>query len=470
MSTTSLFTRVTKFVPGELGNPRENRLTEILGGVLERVPGLARTLAMLWLDPQQPNAHHRERAATASSSTHAGLAKLEDDGTPLVSTQVNVPGGFVDLELRFSGDTGARVDDVVVWVEVKHGTEPHDGQLGTYLRALDAGHLALGGVATVVLLDQRHKLPYQDETEVPVVVAQRSWEQTGREIQRFKPPDEVSAWLCQELLSYLQEENLMDPVALGPEHLTALAYAGQASKALEAICERAERHIASQFRAPDATGPRTGCYGEGYWATWGDGTWLEWHILRRGGHGPLEIRAGACTAKRAQFNPDLERQLTQGIPIGADLVVFDRWQGPKERLMRVARPQDVLVGADLDAQARSLRAGLSRRWQQPTCNAPHTSSRSARFRARERFCVEAPLLLFKAEVASLIGTDRHRPPPARGVDLPRWAPVGRPSVSRARSCIAPDTVVRSPPPPQPSRMRRPWKLSGSRFSRSTVAA
>lgn len=352
--TTSLFKRVTKFVPRELGNPRENRLTEVFASVLERVPGLGRSLVEIWLCPDETRDGHHERAPSSAAAAWERVRQMADDGVPLVATQLHVPGGFVDLELRFPGDTGVRRDDVVIWVEIKHGTEPHSGQVSTYLDALAARHTSFGGVGAMVLLDQRHKLPYTDQTEVPLSVAQRSWEQAGREVQRFAAPDDVSGWLCEQLLSYLQEENLMDPVALGPEHLTALAYAGQANKALEAICERAADHITRRFRTPTDTGPRKGYYGEGYWASWGDGVWLEWHLLRRGGHGPLEIRAGLCADKRREFDPEIERKLSQGIQIGGDLVVFERWQGPHERLMRVARPQDVLVGVDLDAQADSL--------------------------------------------------------------------------------------------------------------------
>lgn len=276
---------------------------------------------------------------------------MAHDGRPLVSTQVHVRGGIVDLALRFSTDTGARVNDVVVWIEVKHGIEPHSEQLATYQKALALDHLSRGGAGAVVLLDRLHNLPYEDHAEAPPEIAQRSWQETARHIHQFEAPDSVSAWLCHELLFYLQEENLMTPAAIGPEHLTALAYAGEANRALEEICERTEHLVTSQFRKADDTHSR---YGEGYWASWGDGTWLEWHVLRKGHYGPLEVRAGLCAYRRTQFEPEVERQLGQGIQISDDLVAFDRWQGPSERLMRVARPQDVLVGAGLDAQANSL--------------------------------------------------------------------------------------------------------------------
>jgi hypothetical protein len=154
----------------------------------------------------------------------------------------------------------------------------------------------------------------------------------------------------------------MDPIALGPEHLCALAFSRQAHAALEEICIRAQPKISRVLDDPETHNAR---YGEGYWASWprmpasavdeGDGAWLEWHILPQDSSGAIEIRAGLSIERHAAFDVELESRLTDVITIGDDeRVVFRRWRGPKERLMRVGRPQDVLIGADLDAQADSL--------------------------------------------------------------------------------------------------------------------
>lgn len=281
MHTSSLFSRVSRYVRREFVDPGENRLTEVLAAVLERVPGLARALAVSWLDPDQHHAGRRERAASIGDVWDR-IKILPVDVIPRVRTQVALAGRFVDLELRFALEGGARADDVVVLVEVKHGIEPHGGQLAAYRDAL----ASMECQGAVVLLDHRRKLPYTDPAQVPAEVAQRSWESTGREIQRFPSPDGVSAWLCEELLTYLQEESLMDPTALGPEHLTALAYEGQAHAALAEICARAEGHVARLFAEPNRSAKR---YGKGYEARWPRITtstrdseyapWPEWHIL-----------------------------------------------------------------------------------------------------------------------------------------------------------------------------------------------
>ena len=49
----SIFRRVTRHVLSEDRNSREDRLTEVTAAVLERVPGLARHLALQWLHPSR---------------------------------------------------------------------------------------------------------------------------------------------------------------------------------------------------------------------------------------------------------------------------------------------------------------------------------------------------------------------------------------------------------------------------------
>lgn len=66
-----------------------------------------------------------------------------------VRTQRFTSGGwFVDLELRFGEQSAADADDVVVWVQAKHGARLHDRQLQNYLD----DHAALGVRGAVVVL------------------------------------------------------------------------------------------------------------------------------------------------------------------------------------------------------------------------------------------------------------------------------------------------------------------------------
>lgn len=396
----SLFSRVTRYVPADAGDPGENRITEVLAAVLERVPGLARRLAEMWLDPDQDQAPSEERAAPATEEAWRRVGALPPDVLPRVRTQVSVPNGYVDLELRFPTVSGTAVDEILLWVEIKHGIEPHDDQLQRYLDELDRFNRG-----AVILLDHRRRLPHK--TQVPTQVPQRSWERTGHEIERFagqkierfEGSDAIQRWLCGQLLTYLREENLMDPKALGPEHLTALAYADQAERGLAWICERAAGRISVLFREqePRGGGNRKAVYGEGYWASWyptpsvaasdrWGSAWLEWHIARDGGirtgaplahevlngSGAIQIRAGLSVERQAGFDAELQRLLEQGIDIGGEVAIFHRWRGDNERLMRVARPQDVLVGNDLTAQAEFLA-----RWVTATLTAVETAGTAA---------------------------------------------------------------------------------------------
>ncbi len=70
---------------------------------------------------------------------------LAEDGLVLrgVRTQRPTYGGkAVDLEMRFGRPQDQDADDIVVWVEAKHGASPHEHQLSNYLR--DIAQLARG--------------------------------------------------------------------------------------------------------------------------------------------------------------------------------------------------------------------------------------------------------------------------------------------------------------------------------------
>src|SRR4051794_82052 len=96
----SLFRRVTRYPPGPLSTPAENRLTEAFATVLQFADdSLATALLEDW-----------------------GMSAR---GSVSVRTQVWSAGGRrVDLQLFF--------DDSVCWVEVKHGAPLHRDQLSNY--------------------------------------------------------------------------------------------------------------------------------------------------------------------------------------------------------------------------------------------------------------------------------------------------------------------------------------------------
>jgi hypothetical protein len=231
----SLFSRLVRWRASDARTPAEDRLTEVFAAVLERVPGLALELARGWLDPA--NTAAGERASEASRPLWNALARVEPLTLPRVLTQVPAAGRRVDIELRFASVVEGPLD-LIVRVEVKHGTHPHSGQIPDYLDSMPPAR-----ESAVILLAPRDILPVVDLAEVPLTVPQRSWQATARALAAFHADDPVTAWLCEELSSYLYQERLMDPDALRPEHLTALAYYEEASAGLAVICQRAAEFL-----------------------------------------------------------------------------------------------------------------------------------------------------------------------------------------------------------------------------------
>ena len=121
----SLFGRVTRYRMGAAHDPRENRLTEVTAGVLERTDGLALEVARSWLQP-------RPHDAAGAPAWTAARDALSEEGVGLrgVRTQrYTRRGGFVDLELSFGPRLATVTQEIVLWVEVKHGISPHEDQL-----------------------------------------------------------------------------------------------------------------------------------------------------------------------------------------------------------------------------------------------------------------------------------------------------------------------------------------------------
>ncbi|HWT94816.1 MAG TPA: hypothetical protein VN238_17600 [Solirubrobacteraceae bacterium] len=366
MRRSSVFSRVTKYVPTDAVDPGEDRLTEVTAAVLERVGGLARTLALRWLDPGRVAG--RERATSLTADACGVIARLPPDAAVTVRTQVRAAARIVDLELRFHESHSTSPTAAVVWVEVKHGTSPHTGQLHDYVK-LRPDH-----PGAVVLLAPRPDLP-APEREVPTAVPQRSWQATAAQAATFKVGDAVQRFLVDEWIAYLQEENLMDLDALGPEHLTALAYGAEAREALTVVVEAAS-DLLVQARGTCNDERRRGSrahYGVGYWQTWPldlseegdawDGAWLDWKLDQsRGGDlgvpaGRVFVMAGLSKPRGGEFTSDdhdWRERLTSGLRRGDERVTLRRWRGDHERLQRVALPHEVLRGGTLAEQGESL--------------------------------------------------------------------------------------------------------------------
>lgn len=359
------FRQVTRYVATPARDPREDRLTQITAAVLERVPGLARALALAWLDPNR--GAPEERPADTAEAARV-IDELETDAPVRTRTQIQFPGRVVDLEVRFFADASMTSTAALLWVEAKHGTDPHTNQLSAY-RDARPGH-----PGAVVLLAPRRDLPV-DRRQCPADVPQRCWEsaaRVGSTLQRRAASlDKTSGWLLGEWLAYLKEESLMDIDALGPEHMTALVYRREAESGLPALCaaamrvaeEKLGRHGAQYENVGRSKGP---VYGLGYWSTWDlpgdwDGAWFDWMLDESGGgdlgiqKGHVYVQAGLSKPRGGEFSPaSWQDGFHAGLRAGAQRAIFRRWRGDHERLKRVAYLHQIVRGDTLDEQGASL--------------------------------------------------------------------------------------------------------------------
>lgn len=341
-------------------------MTEVVAAVLERIPGLALALGREWTHPSRRGAG--ERAGDAGE-THTLLSNLPENLLPTVTTQLVLPDRRrVDLELHFTANIAH--PPLIVRVEVKHGAQVERGQIPAYLRALPKDGLP----HCVVLLAPREDLPEDDEVQAPGRVPQRSWQRTAAIIAAHGCDGPVESWLREELLTYLMKENLMDIEAIGPEHLTAIAYYRQALKGLKAICDIASAELGTLLGPFKEQRPRTEApisFGQsfdsppGWDADAWDDVWFDWNVQpsNRGIGMPYPHFAAGLSTKGSDFGPaDWRRGLAERY---ADSdIAFVRWPGTDERLKRVAYPQDVLRGISLEEQGRSLS-----RWVKETYDA-----------------------------------------------------------------------------------------------------
>ena len=219
-------------------DPHEDRLTEVCAAVFDsgHCEGLARHIALGWLAAAMEDpglaVGVRSREARDVLSDNGG------DWACAVRTQLtlNTPEGKrrPDLQLDFT-QVVEPPQRVLIWVEVKHGTDPHDKQLHAYVENLRR----VGGAHGVVLLvAPRGSYPF-DPAEIPPEVPQLTWEDTASTIATFEIAEPVGRFLVAELLAYLKEERLVDPGPLTPAYLDSLATYYDAKRSLLRACEKA---------------------------------------------------------------------------------------------------------------------------------------------------------------------------------------------------------------------------------------
>jgi hypothetical protein len=322
------------------------------------------------------------RSDTAGPPWSAAAAALAQDEMRLRSVRTQcftLSSKFVDLELRFGTPTGALADDVIIWVEVKHGTDPHEYQLSSYL----ADAAVPGTRSSVVLLAPRASYPFRREP--PMRVAQRTWQETGAicDVWLADCDDDVARFLTQELVYFLHQEGLMDPPALTPAQFQTLADYRGALASLASAWRAASSYIEQAWGV--RTGPKRGPVRwdtvVGAWEThikapagqtpadWG-GAFIDWNLMHsdraledsRGG-APVFIAGVGISHPNSLFTAawvDWQAQLRAR----GDFVVMT--SGDYDRFVRVAYPEDVLTGDTVAQQGESLG-----RWVVQTFQALH---------------------------------------------------------------------------------------------------
>jgi hypothetical protein len=371
-----LFARIARHGISGDRDPREDRLTEICAALFEspHCRDLARQVAIAWLR-QAETTEPEGPAAVAAARLRQLLADDAPEWSCDVATQVHTVVGDEtrrpDLELVFQAQTGT-APEVSIWVEVKHGTAPHHRQLWSYVEA----QRVQGGI--VLLVAPRSSYPFPEE-ELPPAVPQLTWERTATAISKCNPGDVVGQFLVDELCAYLKGEGLMDPDRVTPLHMVALANYREALRTLEALWNAtAEKmpELWSTAVAPYESGRGDGGTVSdkhwGYptsrssepslrlsepWETWG----LYWgriidsaQILRDGRPGVALLFAGVGTERQgslAALGEDRQDRLRN---LRFRLLDARSAKTSNEHIWRVAYPEDLLAGGDLDAQATQL--------------------------------------------------------------------------------------------------------------------
>jgi hypothetical protein len=272
----ALLRRIARYPVSLSADPRENRLTEICAAILgnPQCAGLARHLALGWLEAAAD--HSGVSDVRKFDEVRVALADDTEVRTCDVRTQLSL-GSLderrrPDLLLTFHQRAlpGQRV---LVWVESKHGTAPHDRQLFAYVE--NQRLLAGSSPAVVLLVAPRASYPSFDRFELPADVPQLKWEQTAEIIQEFHTENPVGKFLVEELLAYLKEERLVDPDPLRSFHLKVLTAYQDARRSLFRVCEIAAEYM-TELWGPGTVNTRlqSGPYWSYKWSA-ADGTTIR---------------------------------------------------------------------------------------------------------------------------------------------------------------------------------------------------
>lgn len=356
----SLFRRIARYPRGET-NPRENRLTEALAVVLERVPGLAAALVEEWTDV---SVEERLPMVTTQRATHQGY--------------------FIDMELRF-GDLRAR-PDAVIWIECKLCAPPVREQLDRYaadLRYIGARESALVLLAPAPAIASADLEPHKA----------RAWQGVDRWLRdRLDPSapariDEDGRWLVGELVTYLKEEGVAEE-ALSVEHTQALRHRRSADRLVSEIMRAAEEFVDREW---GDRGQRGGSpYQLGYWRHFGTAArheepptwegWFEWSFKQADDltERPEELvwAAGATfpSDRDPVGVPGNEAWHARREDDGFRHLKYDGWW----RLFRCLGPDELLSEGSVELQGRVLGEWIVRAFRDLAADPPPNLRDSSR--------------------------------------------------------------------------------------------
>lgn len=224
----------------------------------------------------------------------------------------------------------------------------------------------------MLLLAPRQDYPF-DPAQVPAEVVHLRWQDTARIVREWSTDDHVGRFLISELITYLREENLVDPEHLTGEHLVALDVHHEALNALERVCELAATRVDSQWNGGDGPGQYGQPVRERWWThPWVpaaqsvdlDDAWgLAWQLIFAGSNlfrdrSASPVFSVGMTADTPGsidgLGPDRQRRLEAAgfelLPLGATT------SRKNEYVWRVADLGDVLRAGPLEGQADLLAA------------------------------------------------------------------------------------------------------------------
>jgi hypothetical protein len=205
----SFFSRLARHRPGLFLDQRENQLTEITAALLEQSNGFLQRFIEYLLEDGADSEAFRPPLAEAMleelRAAHSQSALLPTT----VGTQIPTPGGrFVDLGIEL-GEPGTGKAGMVVWVEIKDGSDIHGDQLHAYAQEI-VGRAA-GRSSCLILLVPRG-WETRNASGIPSTVLVADWEGVAAIAEEeARVADGHLAWLLDEYANYLKEEGLSKP-------------------------------------------------------------------------------------------------------------------------------------------------------------------------------------------------------------------------------------------------------------------